>query len=158
MPRRPYQNRYVCTFAFYVSNFFWSHVFTRQLLAAGVSLEGFLSSLGRSAETKVKVDDWESFWKMDRHTFRKAGLPVRDRRYILWCMEKYRQGLDPKEFAHEAPPKKKIRGYESCSPWLVVTSPDLITDMAQQCKTGSASVPVESNELRACTLGTYNHN
>ena len=86
-------------------------IFTRVLLAAGVTLQSFLTSLGRGAETKVKADDWKSFWKMDGHDFRKAGLSIRDRRYIMWCMEKYRQGLDPKEFAHEAQPKKKIRGY-----------------------------------------------
>ena len=33
------------------------------------------------------------------------------RRYILWCMEKYRQGFDIKDFAHEPKPKKKIRGW-----------------------------------------------
>lgn len=32
-------------------------------------------------------------------------------RYSLWSMEKFRQGLDPAEFAHEAKPEKKIRGY-----------------------------------------------
>ena len=85
-------------------------IFTRVLLAAGVTLQSFLTSLGRGAETKVKADDWKSFWKMDGHDFRKAGLSIRDRRYIMWCMEKYRQGLDPKEFAHEAQPNKKIRG------------------------------------------------
>lgn len=32
-------------------------------------------------------------------------------RYILWAMNKYRLGQDPKKFAHEAKPKKTIRGW-----------------------------------------------
>lgn len=32
-------------------------------------------------------------------------------RYILWCMGKFRQGLNPAQFAHPPKPKKKIRGY-----------------------------------------------
>ncbi|KAH8114371.1 hypothetical protein DFH11DRAFT_210591 [Phellopilus nigrolimitatus] len=75
------------------------------------SAEDFLKSIGRVAETKVKVEKWKEFWGMDGHTLKKAGLAVRDRRYILWCMEKYRQGLDPADFAHEPKPKKKIRGH-----------------------------------------------
>ena len=31
-------------------------------------------------------------------------------RYILWAMERYRQRDDPSDYAHEAKPKKKIRG------------------------------------------------
>jgi hypothetical protein len=30
----------------------------------------------------------------------------------MWAMNKYRMGQDPATFAHEARPKKKIRGYE----------------------------------------------
>jgi len=42
---------------------------------------------------------------------KKAGLAVRDRRYVLWAMEHYRQGDVPSDYAHEAKPKKKIRGH-----------------------------------------------
>jgi hypothetical protein len=31
-------------------------------------------------------------------------------RYILWAMEHYRQGDHHSDYAHEAKPKKKIRG------------------------------------------------
>ena len=31
-------------------------------------------------------------------------------RYILWAMEHYRQGDHPSDYAHEAKPKKVIRG------------------------------------------------
>ncbi|KAF9454804.1 hypothetical protein P691DRAFT_804164 [Macrolepiota fuliginosa MF-IS2] len=71
----------------------------------------FLKSIGRSSEGKVEPESWEAFWKTSGHDMRKAGLAVRDRRYILWCMEKYRLGLDPREFAHEPKPKKTVRGY-----------------------------------------------
>ncbi|KNZ73045.1 hypothetical protein J132_01430 [Termitomyces sp. J132] len=33
------------------------------------------------------------------------------RRYILWCMEKYRSGLPIESFAHEPRPKKTVRGW-----------------------------------------------
>ena len=76
-----------------------------------------LSSFGRGAETKLKVGSWDALWKTDGHALRAAGVPVRDRRYILWCMEKFRQGEDPTNFAHEPRPKKKIRGCVRFSPF-----------------------------------------
>ncbi|KAL9935971.1 hypothetical protein V8E36_005548 [Tilletia maclaganii] len=42
---------------------------------------------------------------------RSNGVAVKDRRYILWALEKYRQGRDPVEFSIRAKPKKKIRGW-----------------------------------------------
>ncbi|KAI8969625.1 IGR protein motif-domain-containing protein [Trametes punicea] len=72
--------------------------------------EDFLKAIGRSAETKLAVESWEQLWHTDGRQLKKAGLPVRDRRYILWSMEKYRQGQDPAEFAHPPKPEKKIRG------------------------------------------------
>ena len=61
---------------------------------------------------------------------KEAGVGVKDRRYvrttsvnhllefksllnfsyILWSLEKFRQGHDPEDFAHPERPKKKIRG------------------------------------------------
>ncbi|KAF9241169.1 hypothetical protein BU15DRAFT_45264 [Melanogaster broomeanus] len=70
----------------------------------------FLRTIGRSAETKVSIDSWEAFWRTSGHDLRKAGLTVKDRRYILWCMEKYRQDVPFKLFVHEPKPKKKVRG------------------------------------------------
>lgn len=32
-------------------------------------------------------------------------------RYLLWALEKFRQGLDPKDYAIEPKPKKKVRGW-----------------------------------------------
>jgi hypothetical protein len=34
-------------------------------------------------------------------------------RYILWALEKFRQGEDPKEYAHAPKPKKTVRGCAS---------------------------------------------
>ena len=78
--------------------------------ASGLTTEKFLTLIGRGAVDKVKVTDWNEFWKLDGHALKDAGLPVRDRRYILWCMEKFRQGVEPSQFAHPPKPKKKIRG------------------------------------------------
>ncbi|KAL5482530.1 hypothetical protein ACEPAI_9124 [Sanghuangporus weigelae] len=77
----------------------------------GLTTESFLTAIGRDAASKVKVASWEEFWSLDGHALKEAGLAVRDRRYILWCMEKFRQGYEPKEFAHPPTPKKKIRGH-----------------------------------------------
>ncbi|OCH85588.1 hypothetical protein OBBRIDRAFT_784665 [Obba rivulosa] len=70
----------------------------------------FLKAIGRSADTKVSVESWEQLWQLDSHALKKAGVAVRDRRYILWSLEKYRQGEEPSEFAFPSSPKKTIRG------------------------------------------------
>ncbi|KAI0781963.1 IGR protein motif-domain-containing protein [Abortiporus biennis] len=74
------------------------------------SPELFLKAIGRSADTKVTAESWTDLWKLNGHALKKSGVPVKDRRYILWAMEKFRQQEDPAEFAHERKPKKKIRG------------------------------------------------
>ncbi|KAI0801946.1 hypothetical protein BC629DRAFT_1495592 [Irpex lacteus] len=71
----------------------------------------FLTAIGRSAETKLNVETWDELWKQNGESLRKAGLSVKDRRYILWSMEKYRLGEDPADFAHPPKPRKKIRGW-----------------------------------------------
>ncbi|KAH6912786.1 vacuolar fusion protein MON1 [Coprinopsis sp. MPI-PUGE-AT-0042] len=71
----------------------------------------FLTAIGRKAETKVQAEGWEQFWNMSGQDLRKAGLAVKDRRYILWCMEKFRQGEPIEQFAHEPASKKAIRGW-----------------------------------------------
>ncbi|KAI6129799.1 hypothetical protein EDD16DRAFT_1544197 [Pisolithus croceorrhizus] len=59
--------------------------------------QDFLKAIGRNSEK--------------RHFGGMTVYPVRDRRYILWCMEKFRQDLPIEQFAHEPKPKKKIRGW-----------------------------------------------
>ncbi|KAJ6475065.1 hypothetical protein C8R47DRAFT_1143415 [Mycena vitilis] len=73
--------------------------------------DAFLKAIGRSCDTKLSIESWEDFWRQDGQKLKSAGVGVRDRRYILWCMEKYRTGLPVDEFAHELKPKKIIRGW-----------------------------------------------
>ncbi|KAK7690018.1 hypothetical protein QCA50_006662 [Cerrena zonata] len=71
----------------------------------------FLKAIGRSSETKLEAPEkWEDFWRLDGNALKKANIPVTDRRYILWSMQKYRLGEAPEDFAHPPKPKKKIRG------------------------------------------------
>ncbi|KAI0087706.1 hypothetical protein BDY19DRAFT_952771 [Irpex rosettiformis] len=90
-----------------------SPLLTKSALKAGTidSPAAFLTAIGRSSETKLNVETWDEMWKMDGEAMKKAGLAVKDRRYILWSMEKYRLGEDPTEFAHPPKPRKKIRGW-----------------------------------------------
>jgi len=91
----------------------------------------FLTVIGRSCHEKLEPESWDTFWKTTRNDLKKAGLGVKERRYysclvgrfsgiltlgdnryILWCMEKYRSGNDPREFGYEQKPAKVIRGYD----------------------------------------------
>lgn len=93
--------------------------------------KSFLSAIGRSTEKKVKVEEWTDLWKLNGQNLKEQGVAVRDRRcaleiieilpvriqfrapafrYILWAMERFRQGESPLQYAHEMKPKKKIRG------------------------------------------------
>mgnify|MGYP001758459853 FL=1 len=40
-----------------------------------------------------------------------AGVSVKDRKYLLWSLEKFRQGERPADFAHDVKKKKKVRGW-----------------------------------------------
>jgi len=71
----------------------------------------FLKAIGRGAEQKVKVETWDGLFSLTGREMTKAGVPIKDRRYVLWALEKYRQGGNPKEFAVPPTPKKKIRGW-----------------------------------------------
>ncbi|KAH9936335.1 trafficking protein Mon1-domain-containing protein [Fomitopsis serialis] len=75
------------------------------------SPQDFLKAIGRSADTKVTAESWEDLWKFDRIRLKEAGLETKDRRYVLWCMGKYRLGEDPSDFSHPPKPRKKIRGH-----------------------------------------------
>jgi len=70
-----------------------------------------LKSFGRSSETKLQVEDWKRLQNMTGLDMKKIGVGIRDRRYILWALEKIRQGEKPEDFAHEPKPKKKVRGW-----------------------------------------------
>ncbi|CAE6437001.1 unnamed protein product [Rhizoctonia solani] len=69
-----------------------------------------LAAIGRSSETKLKVETWDDLWRMRGEDMKQAGLTPAERRYILWALEKVRQGYDPAKAAIKERPKKTIRG------------------------------------------------
>ncbi|KAH8825211.1 hypothetical protein DL96DRAFT_1737708 [Flagelloscypha sp. PMI_526] len=73
----------------------------------------FLTKIGRESETKYEAPEtWRQFWRFtDGLKLRKDGLAVKDRRYILWCMERFRLGHAVVDFAHKPKPPKTIRGW-----------------------------------------------
>ncbi|THV03868.1 hypothetical protein K435DRAFT_650454 [Dendrothele bispora CBS 962.96] len=73
--------------------------------------QDFLKKIGRGMDTKLSVESWDQLWTTSGLDMRKLGLSVRDRRYTLWCMEKFRRGVPIEEFAHEPKPKKTIRSW-----------------------------------------------
>ncbi|VDC00773.1 unnamed protein product [Peniophora sp. CBMAI 1063] len=73
--------------------------------------QAFLQSIGRKMDTKVSPESWDELFKLESEKLKADGVDVRDRRYLLWSLEKFRAGEDPKSFAHEARGKKKIRGH-----------------------------------------------
>ncbi|KAF5382331.1 hypothetical protein D9757_008444 [Collybiopsis confluens] len=78
-----------------------------------VSPTDFLKKIGREMDSKMTFapETWDDFWRLSGLEMRKAGMTVKDRRYTLWCMSKYRQGVPIEEFAHETKPKKTVRGW-----------------------------------------------
>jgi hypothetical protein len=101
--------------------------------------EAFLGAIGRKAADRVGEPDWAAFWKTDALALKKAGLPVRDRRYILWAMNKYRLGQMPETFAHEAPAKKTVRGCVRSGVLRTACTDLCAADGARRCRTGSGS-------------------
>jgi hypothetical protein len=118
---RPYLHREVYTLLI-------GHGVISLIFVAGdiTTPEAFLKAIGRGSETKITFETWDSLWKANGLSLKKAGVAVRDRRYvlltyvgatrkrlyryILWAMERYRRQEEPSDYAHEAKPKKKIRG------------------------------------------------
>ena len=43
-----------------------------------------LAAIGRSSETKLKVETWDDLWRMRGEDMKKAGLAVAERRYVLY--------------------------------------------------------------------------
>ncbi|KAG8819041.1 Vacuolar fusion protein mon1 [Serendipita sp. 401] len=80
----------------------------------GYTPQTLLTAFGRSCETKlpdVETLSWEELFRLNNQKLNKLGLGVQERKYLLWCLEKFRQGEDPKKFAHNPPPKKTQRGW-----------------------------------------------
>lgn len=56
-------------------------------------------------------EDWDAMFALNSEKLKGAGVPVKDRKYILWSLEKYRQGERPADFAHDVKKPKKVRGW-----------------------------------------------
>ncbi|CAO1632399.1 unnamed protein product [Parajaminaea phylloscopi] len=56
-------------------------------------------------------DDWDKMWTLTSSDFKTAGVGVQQRRYVLWAMEKFRQGWKPEDFKIVPKPKKRVRGW-----------------------------------------------
>jgi IGR protein motif len=125
--------------------------------------EHFLKAIGRSSETKISFDTWDDLWKTNGQALKKAGLATRDRRYvafaetvglmsdsldryILWAMEHYRQGDYPSDYAHEAKPKKKIRGY-GFSPLAQVGRSGRNVEQSWACSAIRQAYPVSATQI-----------
>lgn len=80
----------------------------------GYEAPTLLKAFGREVDTKlpdVESMTWEELFRLNNQKLDKMGMGVQDRRYLLWCLEKFRQGGDPKEYASEERPKKTERGW-----------------------------------------------
>lgn len=62
-----------------------------------------------------KFKDWDQLFKINefkRELIKDGTLSIpRERRYLLRCLELFRQGLDPKDFSVPEKKPKKIRGW-----------------------------------------------
>ncbi|KAG8935655.1 Vacuolar fusion protein mon1 [Tulasnella sp. 419] len=75
----------------------------------------FLNAIGRDSADKLgnvaSNWTWEEMWSVKADTLKNAGVTVKDRKYLLWAMQKYREGGEPTSFAIPLKPKKKVRGW-----------------------------------------------
>jgi len=63
----------------------------------GMNVEKFLKSIGRGCEEYVsKFTDWNDFVLSSGIKLKEKEIPIRQRRYMLDWIEKYRQGMEPK--------------------------------------------------------------
>ncbi|PWN34860.1 uncharacterized protein FA14DRAFT_160282 [Meira miltonrushii] len=53
----------------------------------------------------------DSLLGLNGFKLKEAGVPVKERRYFLWCLERFKQGQHPSEVAYDIKPKKTIRGW-----------------------------------------------
>ncbi|KAK4052611.1 hypothetical protein OIO90_004239 [Microbotryomycetes sp. JL221] len=74
------------------------------LKAAGRGLEQYSTKLGEDL-------NWASLFTKTGQQLADAGMTTKERRYLMWILEKYRQGHDVKAVSIPAKPKKKYRGW-----------------------------------------------
>ncbi|OAV99888.1 hypothetical protein PTTG_25089 [Puccinia triticina 1-1 BBBD Race 1] len=80
------------------------------------TVEAFLESLRRPSLLALanKFTEWDQLFSLEPKTqlVKDGTLSVpKERRYLLRCMELFRHGLDPKEFAVGVRKPKKFRGW-----------------------------------------------
>lgn len=64
-----------------------------------------------SACVQAVGEDWNSMFTLTSEKLKGAGVEAKDRKYLLWSLEKARQGLHPNDFAYDIKKKKKVRGW-----------------------------------------------
>ncbi|GMK56508.1 hypothetical protein CspeluHIS016_0303480 [Cutaneotrichosporon spelunceum] len=75
-----------------------------------------LTKIGRNADKKLgdKVPDWKSLSELylkGTKPMGDAGMTPRERRYVMWALERYSHGDAPSTFIRPPKPPKKIRGW-----------------------------------------------
>lgn len=56
-------------------------------------------------------EDWDQMFRLTSEKLKGEGVAVKDRKYLLWSLEKFRQGENPRDFAYDIKKKKKVRGW-----------------------------------------------
>ncbi|WFD42318.1 hypothetical protein MPSI1_000960 [Malassezia psittaci] len=56
-------------------------------------------------------EDWDAMFRLTSYKLKGEGVPVKERKYLLWALEKYREGGDPHKFAYDTKKKKEVRGW-----------------------------------------------
>merc|ERR1711939_1106910 len=69
-----------------------------------------VSKRGLQAHAQL-FPDWRSLFLATGPALKEQGLAPKERRYLLWYLEKFRQGGDPAEYDIAPKPRKKIRGW-----------------------------------------------
>lgn len=115
-------------------------------------------------------ESWSDLWKCDSHKLKEAGVGVKERRYVLWSMEKYRQGYEPHQFRIKPKKKKIVRGCvgRKKNTWLAAVSAFVLADHVlphssladgdHACKRESASREGDDREKSRCRRAHTNCN
>jgi len=62
-----------------------------------MTVEKFLNTIGRGCEVHIsKFETWEKLFSTRGRGLKELGIPLRDRKYMLNWIEKYRQGWEPR--------------------------------------------------------------
>ncbi|WFD21778.1 hypothetical protein MEQU1_000434 [Malassezia equina] len=56
-------------------------------------------------------EDWDAMFRLTSEKLKGEGVAVKDRKYLLWSLEKFRHGKDPRDFAYDFKKPKKVRGW-----------------------------------------------